>query len=120
MADWQGRSNRDGLSSRARPNGDGHLQINVEGEFDFDKEIEGLRSQVGRLKHVCFYIPPSVFASELCQVTREIHNESQEQNRFLEQMVPIKMKYTHSAIVWYAEGSNGEGPIRPAPCLKTS
>ena len=53
MTDWQGRSNRDGLSSRARLNGDGHLQINVEGEFDFDKEIEGLRSQVGRLKHVC-------------------------------------------------------------------
>jgi len=48
-----------------------HLQISVEGEFDFDREIDGLRSQVGRLKHV----------------TRSIHTEAQDQNKFLEQMV---------------------------------
>lgn len=28
------------------------MQLNVEGEFDFDREIEGLRSQVGQLKEV--------------------------------------------------------------------
>lgn len=44
---------RDGLSSRNHLFGGGdQVQVNMEGEFDMDQEIDGLRSQVGRLKEV--------------------------------------------------------------------
>eukprot|EP00210_Caulerpa_lentillifera_P009232 g8801.t1 len=63
-----------GLSSRNRPPiNEDHLQIHVDGEFDFDREIDGLRSQVGRLKHV----------------TRSIHSEAKEQNQFMDQVSEI-------------------------------
>lgn len=57
MGDWHSGNSRSGLSSRSRAPGDSHLQISVEGEFDFDQEIEGLRSQVQKLKHVTHLSP---------------------------------------------------------------
>ena len=45
---------RQGLSTRSYGPGGGHEQVSIAmpGQFDFDSEVEGLRSQVGRLKEV--------------------------------------------------------------------
>lgn len=49
----RGISDRDGLSSRNQLfGGADQVQLNMEGDFDMDQEIDGLRSQVGRLKEV--------------------------------------------------------------------
>lgn len=45
---------RQGLSTRSYGPGGGHEQVSIAmpGQYDFDSEVEGLRSQLGRLKEV--------------------------------------------------------------------
>eukprot|EP00803_Ostreobium_quekettii_P011190 evm.model.scf_4956.1 EVM.evm.TU.scf_4956.1 scf_4956:1708-3562(-) len=74
MAGWDtgGYASRDGLSSRSHLMRDSQLQINV-GDFDLDREIDGLRSQVKGLK----------------QVSQAIHEESQSQSFLMQSLEEV-------------------------------
>ncbi|GAX75721.1 hypothetical protein CEUSTIGMA_g3164.t1 [Chlamydomonas eustigma] len=45
---WQGSSSREGLSSRSQ--GSDQVHIHIDKGFDFDSEVDILRSHVGRIK----------------------------------------------------------------------
>ncbi|GMH42795.1 hypothetical protein BSKO_10714 [Bryopsis sp. KO-2023] len=71
MSQWHtgGYASRDGLSARNHLlGGADQVQLNMDGEFDQDREIDGLRSQIGRLK----------------EVSKAIHEEAKEQSKLAE------------------------------------
>lgn len=73
MSGWRagGYASGDGLSSRSHLlGGDNQLQINVDADFDVDREIDGLRSQV----------------RQLGGLAREIHDETQSQSKLMQSL----------------------------------
>lgn len=75
MSGWRtgGYASRDGLSSRSHLLRDNQLQISVETDFDLDREIDGLRSQVRGLK----------------EVSKAIHEESQQQSQLMQSLEEV-------------------------------
>jgi len=68
---------RDGLFSRPSQSEQTQVSINMGQNFDLDNEVEGLTSQVGRLKRVCTLFT-SVFARGVLQGLQVVSQDSQE------------------------------------------